>query len=35
MEYTTESIILASIMFVIFVITIVYEYKKSKKAIES
>ena len=35
MEYTTESIILASIMFVIFVMTIVYEYYKSKKVIES
>jgi len=31
MEYTTESILLASIMFVIFVMTIVYEYYKSKK----
>jgi hypothetical protein len=34
MEYTTESIILASIMFVIFVTTVVYEYKKSKQATE-
>ena len=34
MEYTTESIILASIMFVIFVTTVIYEYKKSKQAIE-
>jgi hypothetical protein len=31
MDYTKESIILASIMFAIFIMTIVYEYYKSKK----